>query len=72
MTQFTRVDRMDPSKENSPTTGPIDEESTVLLDGAAKACQWNGQAFPDGAMICAEGTAYECSFGKWVKQKDGC
>ena len=72
MSEITRVDSMDPGKENSPVTGPIDEESTVLLDGSEQTCRWNGREFPDGSKVCADGTAYECSFGKWVTVKGGC
>jgi hypothetical protein len=72
MSGKTPVEPMDPSKKNSPVTGPIEEESTVMLDGSQNSCYWNGQEYPEGTVLCAEGTVFECSFGKWVKQKEDC
>lgn len=61
------VQAMDPSMKNSPIAGPVEEESTVMLDAASKICHWNGQEFDDGQVIDCAGQAYECSFGQWVK-----
>ena len=72
MPEITRVEAMDPSQQNSPVTGPIEQESTVLMDAAKKTCVWNGQEFPDGALVCSDGTSYECGFGNWVKRSDPC
>ena len=62
----TQVQPRDPALDNSPIAGPIEEESTVRLDQAAKGCVWNGQAFGPGERIEAEGVCYECSLGTWV------
>jgi len=72
MSEKSPVAPMDPSKRNSPVTGPIDEESTVLLDGSQPPCFWNDREYQEGTFVCSEGAAYECSFGKWVRQTDGC
>lgn len=59
---------MDHSKKNSPVAGPIEEESTVMLDQASKVCYWNDQEFSEGQIVESEGAEYECNFGQWIKQ----
>ncbi len=66
------VEPMDPKKENSPVAGPIEEESTVMMDSTDKSCYWNGKRFDEGTVVCDNGTAYECSLGQWVKRKEPC
>ncbi|MCB1740678.1 MAG: hypothetical protein KDK91_09930 [Gammaproteobacteria bacterium] len=61
------VNPKDASKRNSPVTGPVDEESTVILDQETNVCYWNGDAFKEGQRINCEGAVYECTFGRWVK-----
>lgn len=72
MAAITPVGPRDPAAENSPIAAPASDESTVVLDTAAKVCVWNGRDFADGAQVCSEGTVYECSYGKWVDTGDTC
>ena len=72
MSNKVPVEPMQPNKKNSPVTGPIEEESTVLLDSNQPPCHWNDREYPDGTVVCADGAVYECSFGKWVQQKGSC
>lgn len=67
MADKTPVAPRDPGKKNSPLAGPTEDESTVILDTAATTCTWNGQEFPEGALVESEGQTYECTFGRWVK-----
>ena len=62
------VEAMDHSKKNSPVAGPIEDESTVMLDQASKVCYWNDQEFQEGQVVESEGREYECNFGQWIKQ----
>jgi hypothetical protein len=48
--------------------GPIEEESTVMLDQASKVCYWNDQEFNEGQFVESEGSVYECTFGQWIKE----
>ncbi len=68
MSEKVSVEAMDHSKKNSPVAGPIEEESTVMLDQASKVCYWNDQEFNEGQFIESEGGEYECTFGQWIKQ----
>ena len=72
MSEITRVEPMDPNKENSPIAGPVSDESTVMLNTAKKTCLWNGQEFQEGDMICDAGASYECNVGNWVKRDEPC
>jgi hypothetical protein len=67
MSEKISVEAMDHSKKNSPVAGPIEEESTVMLDQASKVCYWNDQKFSEGQFVESEGAAYECTFGQWIK-----
>lgn len=68
MSEKISVEAMDHSKKNSPVAGPIEEESTVMLDKASEVCYWNDQEFKEGQLVESEGTEYECNFGQWIKQ----
>ena len=68
MSDKISVEAMDSSKQNSPIAGPIEEESTVMLDHASKVCYWNGQEFAEGQKVECGGATYECTFGQWIKQ----
>ncbi len=68
MSEKIPVDAMDHSKNNSPVAGPIEEESTVMLDQASEICYWNDQEFKEGQVVDSEGSEYECNFGQWIKQ----
>ena len=68
MTEKVTVAAMDASQKNSPVSGPVSDEATVMMDQAAKVCHWNGQEFPDGQIVVSEGVEYECSFGQWIEQ----
>lgn len=61
------VEPLDPSKENSPIAGPVEDEGTVILNAASKFCLWNGEQYEEGKIVVSEGVAYECSLGQWVK-----
>ena len=67
MSEKISVEVMDHSKKNSPVAGPIEEESTVMLDQASKVCYWNDQEFKEGQVVGTEGNEYECTFGQWIK-----
>jgi hypothetical protein len=67
MADKTIVTPMDPALQNSPLIDDSDEEATVMLDGPAQQCVWNGQSFADGAMVECGGDVFECSYGRWVK-----
>lgn len=67
MADKTTVAAMDSAQKNSPVSGPIEGESTVMLDAAASRCFWNGQQFDEGAMVECEGTTFECTYGRWVR-----
>lgn len=69
MSEKVTVQAMDPSKRNSPVAGPIESESTVMMDEADKVCYWNDQEYDEGQIIDCDGVAYECSFGQWIRQK---
>jgi hypothetical protein len=69
MSEKISVEAMDPSKKNSPVAGPIEEESTVMLDKASKVCYWNDQEFKEGQVVESDGAEYECNFGQWIKQE---
>lgn len=47
------------------------EDKTMMMNKDAK-CLWNGQEFVDGDEVCAEGEAYVCNFGEWMKIPGGC
>ena len=66
MSEKISVESMDHSKKNSPVAGPIEEESTVMLDQASKVCYWNDQKFNEGQLVESGGTVYECTFGQWI------
>ncbi len=68
MSEKISVEAMDDSKKNSPVAGPIEEESTVMLDQASKVCYWNDQEFNEGQFVKSEGSQYECTFGQWIKE----
>jgi len=68
MSEKISVEAMDHGKKNSPVAGPIEEESTVMLDQASKVCYWNDQEFNEGQFVESEGAEYECTFGQWIKQ----
>ena len=68
MSEKIPVEAMDHSKKNSSVAGPIEEESTVMLDQASKICYWNGREFKEGQVVRSEGSTYECTFGKWIKE----
>jgi hypothetical protein len=68
MSEKISVETMDQSKKNSPVAGPIEEESTVMLDQASKVCYWNDQEFIEGQFVENAGANYECTFGQWIKQ----
>ena len=68
MSDKVTVEAMDSSKQNSPVSGPVSDEATVMMDQAKNVCYWNGQEFPDGELVECAGEVYECSFGQWVKQ----
>ena len=68
MSEKISVEAMDHSKKNSPVAGPIEEESTVMLDQASEVCFWNDQEFKEGQMVESEGSEYECNFGQWIRQ----
>ena len=63
------VEPMDSSKENSPIAGPVDDQATVIMNKAADVCVWNGQSYPDGTTVSAQGVNYECSLGQWGQAK---
>jgi hypothetical protein len=67
MADRTTVAPMDSTQKNSPVSGPIEGESTVLLDAAASSCFWNGQQFDEGDMVQCDGATYECTYGRWVR-----
>ena len=62
------VETMDPEQKNSPVSGPIEQESTVMLSQANTGCHWNGTEYPEGAIVESAGKCYECSYGKWVER----
>ena len=62
------VEAMDSSKLNSPVSGPVSEEATVMMDQAKNVCHWNGREFSDGQVVVCDGVGYECSYGQWVQE----
>jgi hypothetical protein len=64
---------VDARDENLPNSEIADQEedSTLIADQTA-SCKWNGTEYSDGDSVCAQGVAYECSYGKWMKLPDGC
>ena len=64
----TKVEPMDPEQENSPLSGPVNEESTVMMNVNDQGCTWNGQSFGEGDFVYDGEAVYECSFGHWVKR----
>ena len=67
MADKVTVEAMDSSKQNSPISGPVSDEATVMMDQAKNVCHWNGQEYPEGQIVVCDGAEYECSFGQWVK-----
>lgn len=67
MADVKSVQQMDPSKENSPLAGPVDEEATVMLNTAKNTCVWNGETYNEGDRVNDGTSTYECSYGQWVK-----
>ncbi len=68
MADRTPVAPMDSKQKNSPVSGPIEGESTVMLDSATTTqCYWNGQEFAEGALVESEGQVFECTYGRWVR-----
>ena len=59
---------MDSSKQNSPVTGPVSDEATVVMNKASDFCVWNDQQYPDGTLVESEGVTYECSLGQWTRR----
>ncbi len=70
MSDITDVDPRNPASRNSPIAGPVDAEATVVMQTAARSCFWNGQAYPEGARVRAEGVIYECNLGNWVRREE--
>lgn len=68
MSDKIAVEKMDAKKKNSPISGPVTDESTVLLDNVPNACVWNDQEFSEGQLVECEGEVYECNSGHWVKR----
>ena len=68
MANKTPVAPMDRNQKNSPISGPVETESTVVLKTAQSGCTWNGQAFVEGDRVESEGAVYECNYGQWGKQ----
>ena len=66
MSDKVTVEAIDQSKKNSPVAGPVQEDATVMMDTASNVCHWNGQEFPDGQVVVADGVEYECSYGQWI------
>ena len=68
----TVVSARDATQRNSPTTGSVEDESTVLIATASRVCYWNGKRFEDGSEIEVHdsGDIYVCSLGHWVN-RDG-
>lgn len=64
----TNVAPRDASQKNSPLSGPIESEATVVLKTAESGCVWNGQSFVEGDQVDADGVVYECNYGQWVKK----
>lgn len=67
---ITSVDARNESLPNS-DIADHEEDSTVIADQVVN-CQWNGTEFQDGDQVCAQGTAYECNYGKWLKLSEDC
>ena len=68
MSHKTSVAPMDRKQKNSPLSGPIESESTVVLKTAQSGCTWNGRSFSEGDLVESEGVTYECNYGQWVKK----
>jgi len=68
MSDPLEVQPMDSSKRNSPVSGPVEDEATVMLDGGNNKCHWNDQEYDDGQVVVSEGARYECSYGQWIKE----
>jgi hypothetical protein len=66
MADRVTVQTMHPARNNSPVTGPVTGEATVMMDQASRVCFWNDQQFDEGDEITCDGKSYECSFGSWV------
>ncbi len=58
----------DPGKKTSAITEPA--EATVQMSEMEAKCYWNDEEFAQGDRISADGTCYECAFGKWVELED--
>ncbi len=66
MAEPTQVEAADPAKNTSEIVGPISDEATVTMTNESKTCTWNDVTFNQGDQVIADGTCYECSFGRWV------
>ena len=64
------VEPADPAKKTSEVLGPTSDEATVQMDQLDLSCYWNDEEFSQGAQVVADGTCYECSFGRWVLIED--
>ena len=66
----TSVAARDENLSNSPI-GSNEDDATVVADKDA-ICLWNDQEFADSDVVCAEGVAYVCNYGSWMKLPGSC
>ena len=67
-----QVEPMDSVKNNSEVLESTKKASTVMMGEGSTSCFWNDEEYQDGARVCANGVAYECQMGKWLKLKIEC
>lgn len=61
------VEAVDPAKNTSKITGPVDSDATVLTVEGNIKCFWNDEEFDNGDRVTSGGKTYEASNGSWVE-----
>lgn len=67
MSEPKSVEAVDPAKNTSQITGPVDDDATVLTTNDDIKCYWNDEEFDNGDRVTSEGKCYEASNGQWVE-----
>lgn len=70
MSAPTPVESADPGRNTSEIVSATAAEATVKMDQQDAKCFWNDTEFSKGDRVIADGTCYECSFGRWVAVED--
>jgi hypothetical protein len=63
--KITSVGPIDKTRINSLI---VDDQKLSIIDLHDSDCYFNGQKYPNGSLISAQGEIYQCSYGTWINQ----